>query len=49
MFLYAALFMTEGIGLALCRRWAEYMTIITTACCRRWNFKNCAESRRRCG
>ena len=30
MFLYAALFMTEGIGLALCRRWAEYMTIITT-------------------
>ena len=30
-FLYAAIFFTEGIGLALRKRWAEYFTIITTA------------------
>jgi len=30
-FLYAAIFFTEGIGLALLKRWAEYFTIITTA------------------
>jgi uncharacterized membrane protein (DUF2068 family) len=30
MFFYSALFLIEGIGLATCRRWAEYMTIITT-------------------
>jgi uncharacterized membrane protein (DUF2068 family) len=29
-FLYAALFLTEGGGLVLRRRWAEYFTIITT-------------------
>jgi uncharacterized membrane protein (DUF2068 family) len=30
-FFYSALFLTEGVGLALRKRWAEYMTIITTA------------------
>jgi uncharacterized membrane protein (DUF2068 family) len=30
-FFYAAVFLTEGTGLALRRRWAEYFTIITTA------------------
>ena len=30
MFLYSALYLIEGVGLAMCRRWAEYMTIITT-------------------
>jgi uncharacterized membrane protein (DUF2068 family) len=30
-FIYSALFFTEGIGLALRKRWAEYFTIITTA------------------
>src|SRR5262249_20145479 len=30
-FLYAGLFATEGIGLLLRKRWAEYFTIITTA------------------
>ena len=30
-FFYAALLMTEGIGLLLRRHWAEYFTIITTA------------------
>jgi uncharacterized membrane protein (DUF2068 family) len=30
-FAYAALFLTEGIGLALRKRWAEYITIISTA------------------
>ena len=30
-FFYSALFMTEGIGLALGKRWAEYLTIISTA------------------
>jgi uncharacterized membrane protein (DUF2068 family) len=28
--LYAGLFMTEGVGLLLRKRWAEYFTIITT-------------------
>lgn len=30
-FIYAALFLTEGTGLLLKKRWAEFMTIITTA------------------
>jgi uncharacterized membrane protein (DUF2068 family) len=30
-FIYAALFLTEGTGLALHKRWAEYLTIISTA------------------
>jgi uncharacterized membrane protein (DUF2068 family) len=30
-FIYAGLLLTEGIGLLLRRRWAEYFTIITTA------------------
>src|SRR5690349_14971776 len=30
-FAYAGLFLTEGIGLALRKRWAEYITIISTA------------------
>jgi len=30
-FLYAGLFATEGIGLLLHKRWAEYFTIVTTA------------------
>lgn len=30
-FLYAALFMVEGIGLWRERRWAEYLTIVATA------------------
>ena len=29
-FLYAALFATEGIGLLMRKRWAEYFTIVTT-------------------
>lgn len=29
-FLYAGLFMTEGLGLLLRKRWAEYFTIFTT-------------------
>ena len=29
-FLYAGLFMTEGLGLVLRKRWAEYFTIFTT-------------------
>jgi uncharacterized membrane protein (DUF2068 family) len=29
-FIYAAVFLTEGTGLALQKRWAEYFTIITT-------------------
>jgi len=28
---YAALFVTEGVGLCLGRRWAEYLTIVATA------------------
>ena len=30
-FVYAAIFLAEGIGLAFRKRWAEYFTIITTA------------------
>lgn len=30
-FVYAGLFFTEGIGLALEKRWAEYLTIVVTA------------------
>jgi len=30
-FLYASLFLTEGIGLLMRKRWAEWFTIITTA------------------
>jgi uncharacterized membrane protein (DUF2068 family) len=30
-FLYAAVFLTEGIGLLLRLRWAEYLTVISTA------------------
>jgi uncharacterized membrane protein (DUF2068 family) len=30
-FLYAGLFVVEGVGLWKCRRWAEYLTIVTTA------------------
>jgi uncharacterized membrane protein (DUF2068 family) len=30
-FIYAALFGTEGVGLLLRQRWAEYVTIISTA------------------
>jgi len=30
-FFYSAIFLTEGIGLALGKRWAEYLTIVTTA------------------
>ncbi len=30
-FLYSAVFLTEGAGLALRKRWAEYFTIITTS------------------
>jgi uncharacterized membrane protein (DUF2068 family) len=30
-FIYAAVFLTEGTGLAFRKRWAEYFTIVTTA------------------
>ena len=30
-FIYSAIFLAEGVGLALGRRWAEYLTIVTTA------------------
>lgn len=30
-FFYSGLLLTEGIGLALRQRWAEYVTIVTTA------------------
>ncbi len=30
-FLYAALFLTEGTGLWLQKRWAEYLTVVATA------------------
>lgn len=30
-FLYAALFITEGVGLWRQRRWAEYLTVVATA------------------
>jgi uncharacterized membrane protein (DUF2068 family) len=29
-FLYAGLFLTEGVGLCLMRRWAEWLTVIIT-------------------
>ena len=29
-FFYSALFLTEGLGLAMRRRWAEYLTIVST-------------------
>jgi uncharacterized membrane protein (DUF2068 family) len=30
-FFYSGLFLTEGVGLALRKRWAEYFTIVSTA------------------
>ncbi len=30
-FIYSAIFLTEGIGLSMGKRWAEYLTIISTA------------------
>lgn len=30
-FIYAGIFLVEGVGLALRKRWAEYFTIITTS------------------
>ena len=30
-FFYAAVFLVEGVGLALAKRWAEYFTIISTS------------------
>lgn len=30
-FIYSGIFFTEGVGLALRKRWAEYFTIITTS------------------
>ncbi len=30
-FFYSALYLTEGVGLSLRKRWAEYVTIISTA------------------
>lgn len=30
-FIYAGIFLVEGVGLALAKRWAEYFTIITTS------------------
>jgi uncharacterized membrane protein (DUF2068 family) len=30
-FLYAGLFATEGVGLWLARRWAQYLTLVATA------------------
>jgi len=30
-FVYAGIFLVEGVGLALQKRWAEYFTIITTS------------------
>ena len=30
-FFYSALLITEGVGLALRKRWAEYLTIVSTA------------------
>lgn len=30
-FIYSAIFLTEGVGLAFRKRWAEYFTIIVTA------------------
>ncbi len=31
MFVYAGLFLVEGVGLILGRRWAEYFTVVVTA------------------
>jgi uncharacterized membrane protein (DUF2068 family) len=31
LFIYAGLFLTEGIGLLLRKHWAEYLTVITTS------------------
>jgi uncharacterized membrane protein (DUF2068 family) len=31
LFLYAAMFLVEGVGLLLRKRWAEWMTVATTA------------------
>ena len=31
LFIYASLFLTEGVGLILQKRWAEYFTVITTS------------------
>jgi uncharacterized membrane protein (DUF2068 family) len=31
MFVYAGLFLVEGVGLMLGRRWAEYFTVVVTA------------------
>jgi uncharacterized membrane protein (DUF2068 family) len=30
-FVYAGVFLTEGMGLLLARRWAEYLTVVVTA------------------
>src|SRR5258706_12077016 len=30
-FIYSAIFLTEGVGLAFGKRWAEYLTIVSTA------------------
>jgi uncharacterized membrane protein (DUF2068 family) len=30
-FFYSAIFLTEGFGLAMQKRWAEYLTIVSTA------------------
>lgn len=30
-FIYSGIFLTEGVGLALRKRWAEYFTIVTTS------------------
>jgi uncharacterized membrane protein (DUF2068 family) len=31
LFIYAGLFASEGVGLLLKKRWAEYLTVVTTA------------------
>ena len=31
LFIYAGLFLTEGVGLLLQKHWAEYLTVITTS------------------
>ena len=31
IFVYAALLLVEGVGLLLLKRWAEYLTVLTTA------------------
>jgi uncharacterized membrane protein (DUF2068 family) len=46
-FVFAAIFIVEGVGLAMARRWAEYLTVAVTvsflpielvAACHRWTF-----------